>query len=66
MKRIPSAKLNGLALGLLPLSAPAAQPAAVLAHLPLFFEANQGPAVNPVQFHLHKFYCPPVFSWRHQ
>jgi len=37
-----SAKLNGLlALGLLAVSAPAAQPAALPVNLPLFFEASQ-------------------------
>ena len=50
LKRILSAQLNILALGLLALSAPAAQPAAVPANLPLFFEAGQGQAANPAQF----------------
>ena len=55
-KIILSAKLNGLAPGLLTMSAPAAQPAAGSAHRPFFFEANQGQAVNPAQFfRLYKF-----------
>jgi hypothetical protein len=66
LKRILSAKFNGLAPGLLTLSAPAAQPAAGSATLPLFFEASQGQAVNPGQFRLFNFLRPAVFSWRHQ
>jgi hypothetical protein len=50
LKRILSAQLNGLALGLLALSAPAAQPAASPVNLPLFFEASQGHAASPAQF----------------
>jgi hypothetical protein len=62
-KVILSAKLNGLALGLLTRSAPAAQPAAVSANLPLFFEANQGQAINPAQFfRLYKFWRPASFQ----
>jgi len=64
LKRILSAQLNGLALGLLALSAPAAQPAAVPANLPLFFEASQGQAANPAQFiargHDYQFLISPT------
>ncbi|MGO9586784.1 MAG: immunoglobulin domain-containing protein [Limisphaerales bacterium] len=49
-KIIRSAVLNGLALGLLALPARAAQPVAVPASLPLYFEASQGQAGGPAQF----------------
>jgi lipocalin len=50
LKRILSAKFNCLALGLLTLSAPAAQPVAMPANLPLYFEASPGQAGVPAQF----------------
>ena len=62
LKRILSAQLNGLALGLLALSAPAAQPAAVPANLPLFFEASQGQAANPAQFIARGHNCQFLIS----
>jgi hypothetical protein len=62
LKRILSAQLNGLALGLLALSAPAAQPAAVPANLPLFFEASQGQTANPAQFIARGHNCQFLIS----
>jgi len=61
LKRILSAQLNSLALGLLALSAPAAQPAVVPANLPLFFEAG-GQAINPEQFIAHGHDCQFLIS----
>ncbi len=49
-KKILSTGIGGLALGLLVLPAPAAQPVAMPANLPLYFEANQGQANVPAQF----------------
>jgi hypothetical protein len=49
-KIILLAVLNGLALNLAGLPALAAQPVAVPANLPLFFEAGQGQAKAPAQF----------------
>jgi alpha-tubulin suppressor-like RCC1 family protein len=49
-KIIPLAGLGGLALGLLALPALAAQPVAVPANRPLYFEANRGQANVPAQF----------------
>jgi hypothetical protein len=64
VKIIPLAGLGGLALGLLSLSAPAAQPVAVPANLPLYFEANQGQANIPSQFiargHDYQFLIAPT------
>jgi hypothetical protein len=64
LKRILSAKFNSLALGLLTLSAPAAQPVAVPANLPLYFEANQGQANAPAPFvargHNYQFLISPT------
>jgi len=64
LKRILSAKFNRLALGLLTLSATAAQPVAVPATLPLYFEANQGQAGVPAQFiargHDYQFLIAPA------
>ena len=64
MKRILSAKFNRLAFGLLTLSAAAAQPVAVPASLPLYFEANRGQAGVPAQFiargHDYQFLIAPT------
>ena len=49
-KKILSTGIGGLALGLLVLPAPAAQPVALPANLPLYFEASQGQANVPAQF----------------
>jgi hypothetical protein len=49
-KKILSTGIGGLALGLLVLPAPAAQPVAMPANLPLYFEASQGQANVPAQF----------------
>ena len=63
-KIILSAGLGGLALGLLTLPAPAAQPVAVPANLPLYFEASQGQANVPAQFiargHNYQFLISPT------
>ena len=63
-KKILSAGLGGLALGLLALPAPAAQPVAVPANLPLYFEAGQGQANVPAQFiargHDYQFLISPT------
>ena len=63
-KIILSAGLGGLALGLLTLPAPAAQPVAVPANLPLYFEAGQGQANVPAQFiargHNYQFLISPT------
>ena len=50
VKKFLPAKLGGLALCLLALSAPAAGPAAMSASLPLYFEANAGQLPSPAQF----------------
>ena len=65
LKKNLSAKLNGLlALGLLAVSAPAAQPAALPVNLPLFFEASQVLAASPAQFiargHDYQFLISPA------
>ncbi|MGA2279766.1 MAG: immunoglobulin domain-containing protein [Verrucomicrobiota bacterium] len=64
VKIIPLAGLGGLALGLLTLPAPAAQPVAVPANLPLYFEASQGQANAPAQFvargHDYQFLISPA------
>ncbi len=62
LKRILSARLNGLALGLLALSAPAAQLATVPASLPLCFEAGQGRAASPALFIAHGQNCQFLIS----
>jgi hypothetical protein len=63
-KIILPAGLGGLALGLLTLPAPAAQPVAVPANLPLYFEAGQGQANVPAQFiargHNYQFLISPT------
>jgi hypothetical protein len=64
LKRILSVQLNVLALGLLALSAPAAQPAAMPANLPLYFESNPSPVGAPAQFiargHDYQFLISPA------
>jgi ATP-dependent protease HslVU (ClpYQ) peptidase subunit len=64
LKRILPVKFNSLALGLLTLSAPAAQPVAVPANLPLYFEAGQCQANAPAQFvargHDYQFLISPA------
>jgi hypothetical protein len=63
-KIIRSAVFNGLALGLLALPALAAQPVALPANLPLYFEAGPGPANVPAQFiargHDYQFLISPT------